>query len=132
MELLSKQELLARTGISYGQLYRWKWEGLVPEEWFIKQPSFTGQETFFPKDQILRKITAIRDLKGSPSLERSSVLLASGDESAVDLKELSAIPEIRRDFLILFERSFGTKGASIGATAIVYFLLCMSTNLGIQ
>ena len=41
--LISKKDLLNDTGISYGQLYRWKREGLIPEEWFIKQPSFTGQ-----------------------------------------------------------------------------------------
>ena len=41
--LISKKDLLNETGISYGQLYRWKREGLIPEEWFIKQPSFTGQ-----------------------------------------------------------------------------------------
>ena len=35
--LISKKDLLAETGISYGQLYRWKREQLIPEEWFIKQ-----------------------------------------------------------------------------------------------
>jgi len=49
--LISKKELLKQTGISYGQLYRWKREGLIPEEWFIKQPTFTGQETFFSQDK---------------------------------------------------------------------------------
>lgn len=43
MNLISKRELLENTGISYGQLYRWKREGLIPEEWFIKRASFTGQ-----------------------------------------------------------------------------------------
>ena len=47
MNLISKRELLENTGISYGQLYRWKREGLIPEEWFIKRASFTGQECFF-------------------------------------------------------------------------------------
>ncbi|MCL2486473.1 MAG: YhbD family protein, partial [Oscillospiraceae bacterium] len=32
--LISKKDLLEFTGISYGQLYRWKREGLIPEEWF--------------------------------------------------------------------------------------------------
>lgn len=47
---ISKKDLLQVTGISYGQLYRWKREGLIPENWFVKRPSSTGQETFFPKD----------------------------------------------------------------------------------
>lgn len=46
---ISKKELLDITGISYGQLYRWKRKGLIPEDWFIRRATFTGQETFFPK-----------------------------------------------------------------------------------
>ena len=53
MELISKKQLLSKTGISYGQLYRWKRERLIPEEWFMKQSSYTGQETFFPKRNVL-------------------------------------------------------------------------------
>jgi hypothetical protein len=49
--LISKKELLEITGISYGALYRWKRKNLIPEEWFIKKSTFTGQETFFPKDK---------------------------------------------------------------------------------
>jgi predicted DNA-binding transcriptional regulator AlpA len=30
-ELISKKEVLELTGISYGQFYRWKREGLIPE-----------------------------------------------------------------------------------------------------
>lgn len=46
-QLISKKELLERTSISYGQLYRWKRKNLIPEEWFIRKSTFTGQETFF-------------------------------------------------------------------------------------
>lgn len=45
-DLISKKELLDETGISYGQLYRWKRKQLIPEEWFIRKSTFTGQETF--------------------------------------------------------------------------------------
>ena len=31
-ELISKKDLLARYGISYGALYRWKRMGLIPED----------------------------------------------------------------------------------------------------
>ena len=61
--LISKKELLAITGISYGQLYRWKRKNLIPEDWFIKKSSFTGQETFFPKDKILDRIDKIIEMK---------------------------------------------------------------------
>ncbi|MHB8126557.1 MAG: DUF4004 family protein [Desulfitobacteriaceae bacterium] len=67
--LLSKKELLALTGISYGQLYRWKRQNLIPESWFIKQSSFTGQETFFPKDKVLKRVEAILKLKDQHSLD---------------------------------------------------------------
>ena len=53
-ELISKKELLEVTNISYGQLYRWKRKKLIPEEWFIKKSSFTGQETYFPKEKNIR------------------------------------------------------------------------------
>ena len=43
--MISKKDLLIQTNISYGQLYRWKREGLIPEEWFIKKSVSTGQET---------------------------------------------------------------------------------------
>ena len=72
MELISKKELLQQTGISYGQLYRWKREKLIPEEWFIKQSSYTGQETFFPREQILPRIAAILENKDKYSLTELS------------------------------------------------------------
>ena len=52
-KLISKKDLLELTGISYGQLYRWKRKKIIPEEWFIKKSVSTGQETFFPMEKIL-------------------------------------------------------------------------------
>ena len=75
--LISKKDLLNQTGISYGQLYRWKREGLIPEDWFIKRPSFTGQETFFQKTKILNRIKAIQRLKDKYSLEELAKILSS-------------------------------------------------------
>ena len=43
---ISKKELLERYNISYGALYRWKRKGLIPEEWFLRKATTTGQETF--------------------------------------------------------------------------------------
>lgn len=67
--LISKKELLSLTGITYGQLYRWKRKQLIPEEWFIKRSSFTGQETYFPKEKILERIEKILNLKDGKSLD---------------------------------------------------------------
>lgn len=68
-KLISKKELLELTGISYGQLYRWKRKNLIPEEWFIKKSAFTGQETFFPREKILDRVEKIKNMKDDASLD---------------------------------------------------------------
>ncbi|GGH75508.1 putative DNA-binding transcriptional regulator AlpA [Pullulanibacillus pueri] len=68
-ELISKKQLLELTGISYGQLYRWKRKKLVPDEWFIRKSTFTGQETFFPKERMLERVEKIKNMKGDMSLD---------------------------------------------------------------
>jgi len=67
--LISKKELLELTGISYGALYRWKRKRLIPEEWFIKKSTFTGPETFFPRDKVLERIEKIQEMKEQVSLD---------------------------------------------------------------
>ena len=100
MELISKKELLQITGISYGQLYRWKRERLIPEEWFIKQSSFTGQETFLPRDLILPRIAAILENKDKYSLtELSRILSPDTAPALVDGAALEQIEEIAQDLL---------------------------------
>ena len=47
--LISKKELLELTGISYGQLYRWKRKNLIPEEWFIGNQPLLVKKHFSPK-----------------------------------------------------------------------------------
>lgn len=86
-ELISKKELLDLTGISYGQLYRWKRKSLIPEEWFIRKSSFTGQETFFPKDKILSRIDKILNMKDGLSLDELA------DVFSPSLKEISLTAE---------------------------------------
>ena len=68
-ELLSKKELLERYGISYGALYRWKRKGLIPEDWFIKKATVTGQETFFPKTLICERVELILGQKEDITLD---------------------------------------------------------------
>jgi hypothetical protein len=68
-DLISKKDLLELTGISYGQLYRWKRKNLIPEDWFVKKATFTGQETFFPKDRIIARVAKIKNMKEDLSLD---------------------------------------------------------------
>jgi hypothetical protein len=68
-ELVSKKDLLELTGISYGQLYRWKRKGLIPDDWFVRKSTFTGQETFFPKAKVLSRIDKILSMKEDVSLD---------------------------------------------------------------
>ncbi len=92
--LISKKELLERYNISYGALYRWKRKGLIPDEWFIKKATVTGQETFFPKALVCERVEMILDKK-------EEVLL---DELA---RELSG-EEKKNEFIIL-NTVFGEK-----------------------
>lgn len=71
-ELISKKELLEIYEISYGALYRWKRKGLIPEEWFIKKSTVTGQETFFPRQLICERMELIKKQKDDVSLEELS------------------------------------------------------------
>ena len=68
-DLISKKDLLELAGISYGQLYRWKRKNLIPEDWFVRKSTFTGQETFFPKEKILERIDKIQTMKEDLSLD---------------------------------------------------------------
>ncbi len=76
-ELISKKELLETYKISYGALYRWKRMGLIPEDWFIKKSTVTGQETFFPRKQICERMEIIKRQKDDVSLEELSKILSS-------------------------------------------------------
>ena len=87
-DIISKKELLVAAGISYGQLYRWKRKGLIPEDWFQRKSTFTGQETFFPREKVLARIEKIKSMQDedasldeiadavSPNLGQSSMTLA--------------------------------------------------------
>ena len=96
--LISKKELLERYGISYGALYRWKRKGLIPDEWFIKKSTVTGQETFFPEKLVCERVELI-------IAKKEDVLL---DELA---KTLSG-EEQKNEFIVL-DTEFGTKSFRI-------------------
>ena len=100
LSLISKKDLLAETGISYGQLYRWKRERLIPEEWFIKQSSYTGQETFFPREQVLSRVHSILELKDRYSLEElAKIFSLESSEESIGMETLADIEEINQGVL---------------------------------
>ncbi len=108
MNLISKKDLLAITGISYGQLYRWKRERLIPDEWFIKQSSYTGQETFFPREQIISRVQSILELKDSYSLEElAKILSPQTSEVTVSLDDLQEIAGLDQEILHLLPEIYG-------------------------
>jgi DNA-binding transcriptional MerR regulator len=76
-KLISKKEVLEKMGISYGQLYRWKRKGLIPEIWFVRRSTFTGQETFFPRDKIIERIERIKAMKDEHPLDDLAELITT-------------------------------------------------------
>lgn len=79
-ELISKKELLEKYGISYGALYRWKRKGLIPEEWFIRRSTVTGQETFFARDVICARVEMILSGKDEASLDEMARKFGAADK----------------------------------------------------
>jgi hypothetical protein len=102
--LISKKELLEITDISYGALYRWKRKHLIPEEWFIRKSTFTGQETFFPKHKILERIAKIQDMKEDLSLDDLATIfspsLTAKSLSKDELVTRNIVNRSTMDFLV--------------------------------
>jgi hypothetical protein len=95
-DLISKKELLLSAGISYGQLYRWKRKGLIPEDWFVRKSTFTGQETFFPREKVSARIEKIKSMQ-----DEDASLDEIADAVAPNLGEVSmTIAEIRERGLV--------------------------------
>ena len=136
MDEISKKELLAETGISYGQLYRWKREGLIPEEWFVKRSAFTGQETYFPKERVLERVGMILDMKDEQSLEDIRRQFEGEDIGELDYIIEDAIETASREGIIgsavLFETNDGKhfvltgKGGKVAADGSVKILSTLS------
>ncbi len=115
-DLISKKDLLSETGISYGQLYRWKRERLIPEEWFIKQASFTGQETFFPREKILKRVQEILALKERHSLDELAGMLSP------DAATSMGIPASDDPLLARLPALLGRDAVSAGEAAFTWGL----------
>lgn len=90
---ISKKDLLQETGVSYGQFYRWKRMGLIPEAWFRRRSTFTGQESFLPRGKVLERIGRIQELKDRLSLDEIGEMLSP--ESARRTFSLSEVQQMR-------------------------------------
>ena len=97
--LISKKQLLDKYGFSYGALYRWKRMGLIPDEWFIKKSTVTGQETFFPADAICERVELILSKKENVQLD--------------ELAEKLSVDERQNDFLVISTK-YGEKSFNMG------------------
>lgn len=132
LNLISKKDLLAITGISYGQLYRWKREHLIPEEWFIKQSAYTGQETFFPREQMLSRIKSILDLKDTYSLEELARLLSPEiSASKITVGKLKEISEIDPELPDALPDIFGREEYDHFETAFIIAVSQAAKRLGL-
>ena len=133
MNLISKKDLLAITGISYGQLYRWKRERLIPEEWFIKQSAYTGQETFFPREQILSRVKSILDLKDLYSLEElAKILSPETTVSTISSKDLTGVEELDQEVINLLPEIFGKDSYEFNELALTIAISQAAKKIGMN
>ena len=93
--LISKKNLLEKYNISYGALYRWKRKGLIPDEWFIKKSTVTGQETFFPEKLVCKRIETILNMKDEILLDELARKLSGEDDGGEVLTVVTAFGEKR-------------------------------------
>lgn len=131
-ELISKKEILDMTGISYGQLYRWKRKDLIPEEWFIKKSSYTGQETFFPKEKIIERINKIIELKDEMPLDElaevfsdKTVVNDSGEEYLLQCGVITA------EALVIYKDMFGVKDEYSFKDMLIMYVLQIQLDSGV-
>ncbi len=106
--LISKKELLSLTHISYGQLYRWKRMNIIPEDWFIKKSSITGQETYFKRDKILERIEMILSMKDTVSLDEiAAIFNRKEEEKTLDLSYIKEKKAVSDAAIKVYESLYG-------------------------
>ena len=115
-----KKDLLELTGISYGQLYRWKRKNLIPEDWFVRKSTFTGQETFFPKEKILERIDKIQTMKEDLSLDELANMFSPSVREILLTKEDILRKEIASEPVLQFFIEQTNKTAEFQFVDILY------------
>ncbi len=130
-QLISKKDLLEQTDITYGQLYRWKRKNLIPEEWFIRKSTFTGQETFFPKDKIIERVSQIKNLKDTKSLdELANVFSPQTKEIKLLKKEFIEQNIVSSNTIAIFEEQIASLQIIPFQTALNLYLLEKALETG--
>lgn len=124
--MISKKEVLKQMNISYGQLYRWKREGLIPDEWFIKKSVSSGQETFFDEKLIIPRIEKILAMKDKYQLEQlKDIFGLDNDKQAkanYSIRELLFIDEIDPYILKEYHNNHNNKSFLITEVSLIYAL----------
>lgn len=73
--------------------------GLLPDAWFVRKSTFTGSETFFPREKTLERVAQIQSMKSdNMSLEEIA--------AAFDAQPLS----VTMDMEGIVQRSLSTRG----------------------
>ena len=122
-EYITKKELLEEMNISYGQLYRWKRMGMIPENWFIKRPSSTGQETILPRKKIVKRVQDIQAMMASHSLEHIAARFSfRPDADVIEFENLYKSRHLSAEYV----SALGNYFKKPGYTAVEYddYLLC--------
>lgn len=132
MDEISKKELLAETGISYGQLYRWKREGLIPEEWFDKRSSFTGQETWFPRKKVIERVNKIMAMKDERSLEEICEHLHNDDLNLPVREGIVKITELDSRFISGLNALSDVENLSIEKIAAICAIIKCGQEAGMR
>lgn len=128
-ELISKKDLLELTGISYGQLYRWKRKDLIPEEWFIKKSVSTGQETFFPREKIIERVNKIIELKDEASLDDLAYRFSNNIKD-IKITRGYLVNRISEEIILRFEDLVEVKDIYEENNIFALFLYNKLINLG--
>ncbi|MGD6968344.1 YhbD family protein [Rossellomorea vietnamensis] len=130
-DLISKKDLLEQTDITYGQLYRWKRKKLIPEDWFIRKSTFTGQETFFPKEQIVERIGRIKELKDHLSLdELAGALTPKAKDIQITKGDFIQSNIVSSNTVSIFEEQFGSLDNITFQTGLYLYLLDRALESG--
>ena len=129
MEYITKKDLLEKAGISYGQLYRWKRLGLIPESWFIKRPSTTGQETVLPYKKITARIAEIQTLMEKYSLDDIvSMLAADVKKEVITFENLYKSPYLQTEYV----NAVGNYFKKTGYTATEYMMIICAADIAMK
>ncbi len=118
--MISKKDLLVKMNISYGQLYRWKREGLIPDEWFVKQSVPSGQETFFDETLIIPRIEQILGYKDKYQLDEMKDIFSKDNDVNYNFKKALNLDIIDPYFLKIYLKD--RHNVSITELAVIYIL----------